>query len=278
MSLQADVALAKLHDELGVESTAVHDIDFGDRSQPLARPEPAPTSPTSPALRGAAVAHVVVQMSPRDRVADSDVMMSPASAEIVAGDLADLAAPTATEAEEDSADQKTVERTMSALSAMGSARNRPPIDPFTLRSVAEREKFVSDFSLEQLPAVIKRIRQAGMAEPTASISFRNLFYKKQGVILVNGVSGYLKPGMLVAIMGDRATPLLEVQYCGCDCSWDYRTGHGHERQYAICDDSSLGGMGDGQTAHVDHSAIGAWCCAVTVASPSVCLSPYLSVN
>ncbi len=102
-----------------------------------------------------------------------------------------------------------------------------------MSSVAERKKFVRDMSRAQLPEVIKHIQQAGMAEPTPSISFRNLFYKKKGVILVNGVSGYLKPGMLVAIMGDRATPLLEVQYCGCDCSWDYHTGH--EQNYAICD-------------------------------------------
>ncbi len=232
MSSRADVALAKLQDELG-ESVVVHDnhFDFGDRSQPRPEPAPAsPTSPTSPTLQCAAVAHVVVQMSPRDRVADSDLI---SHAENVVGP-SDLAAPVAeTEAEEDPSDRKTVERTVTALSAMGSGRYRPPTGTLEMSSVAEREKFVSDFSLEQLPAVIKRIRQAGMVEPTASISFRNLFYKKQGVILVNGVSGYLKPGMLVAIMGDGATPLLEVQYCGCDCSWDYHTGH--ERQYAICD-------------------------------------------
>jgi hypothetical protein len=33
---------------------------------------------------------------------------------------------------------------------------------------------------------------------------------KEGTILVNGVSGFLKPGMLVAVIGEGATPLFEV--------------------------------------------------------------------
>jgi len=70
--------------------------------------------------------------------------------------------------------------------------------------------FVNNFTPQQLPDLVKFVQRMGGREPPASMSFRNLFYKKDGVLLVNGVSGYLKPGMLVAIIGDDAAPLLEV--------------------------------------------------------------------
>lgn len=50
-------------------------------------------------------------------------------------------------------------------------------------------------------AFMKRHPHAALVEAPATISFRNLFYKKNGRMRLQGVSGYLKPRQLVCVLG-----------------------------------------------------------------------------
>jgi ABC-type multidrug transport system ATPase subunit/ABC-type multidrug transport system permease subunit len=71
-------------------------------------------------------------------------------------------------------------------------------------------KFVAGFQPKHLAAMIEAGRAAGWVPPAVNVSFRNLFYKRGGDVLLNGVSGYIRSGEVLAVMGPGATTFFEV--------------------------------------------------------------------
>jgi ABC-type multidrug transport system ATPase subunit len=67
---------------------------------------------------------------------------------------------------------------------------------------------------ERMRVMIQKAQRIpGLVEEPVTISFRNLFYKKDGVMRLQGVSGYIKPRSLVCVLGAEdsgITSLLQV--------------------------------------------------------------------
>ena len=72
--------------------------------------------------------------------------------------------------------------------------NNVTLAQFATWDEEKQKKFVDDFPPSKLRDVMLLVRRLGLREDSANLSFRNLFYKKNGAVLVNGVSGYLMPG------------------------------------------------------------------------------------
>ena len=82
-------------------------------------------------------------------------------------------------------------------------------------SVEQRGRFLSSMTTGQVVALVKAFRSRSWKEPNAMLAFRNLCTWHPGGDgendqVLSNVSGYVKPGMMVGVLGQGCTSLIEV--------------------------------------------------------------------
>jgi hypothetical protein len=71
----------------------------------------------------------------------------------------------------------------------------------------KRQRFISEFPIEELPTWIDSQRTASWVEAPNTITFRNLYWERAGTLLLNGVSGYLRVSRAAAALRRAGAPL-----------------------------------------------------------------------
>jgi ABC-type transport system involved in cytochrome c biogenesis ATPase subunit len=127
-------------------------------------------------------------------------------------------------------EERKAERIQQALAKIQDPDVRALLDPsnekyFDDSSMREwpMEKlkaFVMAFEPDLIETFLQKVKVAGIRDPNAesiapetAISWRNLYYSVNGTTMLQNVSGYVKPGMLVAVLGGPdagITTLLDV--------------------------------------------------------------------
>lgn len=90
-----------------------------------------------------------------------------------------------------------------AMERLGIDRSITPGDLLSWTE-EQRKRFVDSFPLEKLAETVRVMRQLGWASPETTVTFRNLFWKRGGQVLVNGVSGYVKVSAFAARRGSAS--------------------------------------------------------------------------
>jgi hypothetical protein len=53
----------------------------------------------------------------------------------------------------------------------------------------------------QTAVLIRKLMENGVLESSSELTYRNLSYSKDGVVRLHGITGYIKPGMLIGVIG-----------------------------------------------------------------------------
>jgi hypothetical protein len=109
-----------------------------------------------------------------------------------------------------------------AMERLGIDRSITPGDLLSWTE-EQRKRFVDSFPLEKLADTVRVMRQLGWASPETTVTFRNLFWKRGGQVLVNGISGYVKVSAFVALRGGASSRRAAAARNG----GGHRGRHGH---------------------------------------------------